>query len=282
MSNLKEYFQFSRRQRNGIFLLLFILVALLVAKHTVPYWVSTDEENAMKLFRENSAALKSSSEEGSDTTAQTTLLRQFNPNTISKDSLMLLGFNENLAQQIINYRTKIGPFTSKVDFSKLYNLPDSLYKIYEPYLLLSENAPAEIKPIELNSADSLQLIAIKGIGPFYAHKILEYRRKSGGYYSLDQLDEAFTAYGNTLAEKQQRMRDIKNQLQVNPSLIKKINITTATQKQLSQHPYINYRQSVAIIRVRDKKLATTLDELFEKSGFDSRMAKIVKHYLAWE
>lgn len=281
MSNLKEYFQFSRRQRNGIFLLLFILVALLVAKNTVPYWAATNEETAMALFRENSAALKRLSET-SDTAVPPTLLRQFNPNTISKDSLMLLGFNENLAQQIVNYRTKIGPFKSKTDFSKLYNLPDSLYKIYEPYLLLSENAPAEIKPIELNSADSLQLIAIKGIGPFYAHKILEYRRKSGGYYSLDQLDEAFTAYGNTLEEKQQRMRDIKSQLRVNPSLIKKINITTATQKQLSQHPYINYRQSVAIIRVRDKKLATTLDELLEKSGFDSRMAKIVKHYLAWE
>jgi competence protein ComEA len=211
-------------------------------------------------------------------------LRPFNPNTISKDSLVVMGISEQLANQIINYRSKVGPFMFKTDFSKLYHLPDSLYKVYEPYLLLPEtNVPAlESRLVEINSADSLQLIAVKGIGPFYAHKILEYRRKSGGYYSIDQLDEAFIVYGNTLEEKQQRMKEIKSRLQVNPSLIKTINISTATQKQLSQHPYINYKQSVAIIRIRDKNQVTGLDDLLEKSGFDNRMAEIMKHYLAWE
>lgn len=254
-----------------------------MAKHTIPYWASTGQETATQLFRENSAALNELSEKAGDSLEPASLMRRFNPNTISEDSLVILGISQNLAEQIINYRSKVGPFKTKADFSKLYNLSDSLYKVYEPYLLLPEShiPSAENKPVEINSADSLQLIAIKGIGPFYAHKILEYRRKSGGYYSLDQLDEAFIAYGNTLEEKRRRMSEIKSKLHVNSSLIKKINITTATQKQLSQHPYINYRQSLAIIRVRDKKQVATLEELLEKSNFDKRMIEILKHYLVW-
>jgi len=279
--SVKEYFQFSRRQRNGIVFLLFILVALLVAKQTVPYWASTDEAAALQLFRDNTAALSELAGNKNDSTAQASQLKPFNPNTISKDSLVAMGFSEHLANQVINYRDKAGPFKTRTDFSKLYNLPDSLFRIYEPYLLLPQ-AVAPGQPVEINSADSLQLVAVKGIGPFYAHKILDYRRKSGGFYTLDQLDEAFIVYGNTLEEKQQRMKAIKNKLAVNPALIKKINIATATQKQLSQHPYINYKQSVALIRIRDKNQATGLDDLLEKSGFDSRMAGIMKHYLLWK
>ena len=48
------------------------------------------------------------------------VLFKFNPNTISLDSLQLLGFTPKQAQSILNYRAKGGVFRKKGDFAKLY------------------------------------------------------------------------------------------------------------------------------------------------------------------
>ena len=43
---------------------------------------------------------------------------RFNPNTVSLDDLMRLGFSEKQAQSIINYREKGGRFRRPADFAK--------------------------------------------------------------------------------------------------------------------------------------------------------------------
>jgi competence protein ComEA len=253
--NIKQYFQFSRRERNGVFLLLFVLIVLIVLKFTIPFWFAADDTEAKEIFNKNAQQLKELSQKTMEGERQIAL-KPFNPNTFTIDSLINSGLPNGLARQIINYRQKVGLFATKADFKKLYNLTDSFYNVLHPYILLPD-AAEQAKPkklvVEINSADSLQLLAVKGIGPVYAAKILEYRRLLGGYYTLDQLGEAFYINANTLAEKEQRMAEIKKQLKVDASLIKKININTATQKQLSRHPYISYKESKAIVKHREKK-----------------------------
>ena len=43
--------------------------------------------------------------------------------------------------------------------------------------------------IELNQADSLQLISIKGIGPFYSKQIIKYRKQLGEFLNYNQFSE---------------------------------------------------------------------------------------------
>ena len=50
----------------------------------------------------------------------------------------------------------------------------ALYARLEPYI--------EIPKLELNTADSTALVALRGIGPYYARKILAYRDRLGGFY----------------------------------------------------------------------------------------------------
>ena len=50
----------------------------------------------------------------------------FNPNEISADSLMLLGFPKKVAERLINYRSKGGSFYIKKDVKKIYGLTDQL------------------------------------------------------------------------------------------------------------------------------------------------------------
>lgn len=282
--HIKQYFQFSRRERNGIFVLLFVLIALIAASFTVPLWVGTDREGAQKQFELNARELKQLA--NSQTTTQRVFLKPFNPNTYSLDSLIACGVPQKLASQIINYRQKVKPFATKADFAKLYNLTDSLYNVYLPFLLLPDGGTPKEKQthsrglVEINTADSLQLLAVKGIGPYFAHKIVQYRNQLGGYFSLNQLGEAFTIPVASLAEKQQRMDEIKAQLTVNPARIKKINVNTATQKQLSAHPYISYKQSQAIPKriARYGKL-TSLEDLTVLGIITTREASLLAHYI---
>lgn len=70
----------------------------------------------------------------------------FNPNTISKDSLQLLGFTSRQAQSIINYREKGGKFRKREDFAKLYVVDSTMYHSLVPYILLPDRyaLPAEV------------------------------------------------------------------------------------------------------------------------------------------
>ena len=105
----------------------------------------------------------------------------FDPNTVSLADLQRLGLSERQAQSIENYREKGGRFRSKADFRKMYVVSDTLFARLEPYI--------EIAKLELNGADSAALVSLRGIGPWYARKILDYRDRLGGFVAPEQLLE---------------------------------------------------------------------------------------------
>jgi len=68
----------------------------------------------------------------------------FNPNTLTLDSLQLLGFSKKQALTIIHYREKGGRFRRKEDFSKMYTVSQEKYLELEPYIIIpktEEEAP---------------------------------------------------------------------------------------------------------------------------------------------
>ncbi len=60
----------------------------------------------------------------------------FDPNTITGDSLQLLGFTARQAQSILKYRSKGGRFRYREDFARLYVVDSAVYTALEGYLLL--------------------------------------------------------------------------------------------------------------------------------------------------
>ena len=106
----------------------------------------------------------------------------FDPNTVTLEELCRLGFSERQAQVILNYRGKGGKFRSEKDFAKMYVVDSSTFARLAPYI--------RIPKLDLNSADSEALLSLRGIGPYYASKILDFRRRLGGRFSsIDQLLE---------------------------------------------------------------------------------------------
>ena len=108
---------------------------------------------------------------------------RFNPNTVSIEDLQRLGFSERQAQSIENYRLKGGRFRRPADFAKSYVVADSVYARLEPYI--------DIPRLDINQADSLALLDLPGIGPYFAGKIVQYRTQLGGYSKPEQLMEIY-------------------------------------------------------------------------------------------
>ena len=104
---------------------------------------------------------------------------RFNPNTVSQEELVRLGFSEKQAQSILNYREKGGRFRRKSDFAKSFVVADSVYKRLEPFI--------DIPKTDINKADSAAFDALPGIGGWTAAKMVEYRSQLRGYSCPEQL-----------------------------------------------------------------------------------------------
>lgn len=97
--------------------------------------------------------------------------------------------------------------------------------------------------VELNGADTLTLQLLHGIGPAYAHRIVRYREKLGGFVCTDQLLEV---YGFT----PELLDHIRPFLTLDTTVLRHININTIELKQLARHPYMEYYQARDIVRLR--------------------------------
>ncbi|MCA6380215.1 MAG: helix-hairpin-helix domain-containing protein [Cytophagales bacterium] len=187
-------------------------------------------------------------------------LFRFNPNTASRDSLLQLGFSPSLARRIVNYRTKGGVFKIKSDLLKMYGADTLLFQKLYSFIdlpLIAEKKRKEffkdsfpMRPIvattklDLNLADTAQLIKVYGIGPKFSLRIVEYRERLGGFVSMDQLNEVYrldtTAVGR-----------LKKKFFVLPDYHpRQIRLNTATEKELAAHPYISYKLAAAVVAYR--------------------------------
>lgn len=99
--------------------------------------------------------------------------------------------------------------------------------------------------VELNSADTLTLQLLKGIGPTYARRIVRYRDRLGGFTNIEQLLEV---YGFT----PELLEYISPSLTLDTTDIRRIDINTVELKQLIKHPYIEYYQARDIVWLRNK------------------------------
>ena len=222
-------------------------------------------------------------------------LSRFDPNLATVDELETLGVPAFLARRIDKFRSKGGKFRKKEDLLHIYDFPSELFHKLETYINISSSSsnphsnpfplvetksnfkkaplPGASAPgsvFDLNGADTVQLIGLRGIGSKLALRILKFRDALGGFHSVQQYSEIFGLDSLALRELQRYGRI--------GSEVKKININVATAEELGRHPYfrdrkknavlINYRkQHGAFQSLEDLKKVTVLDdELIKKIG----------------
>ena len=101
-------------------------------------------------------------------------------------------------------------------------------------------------PIDLNRADSVQLLPLPGIGPVFARRIIKYRNLLGGFFRVDQLMEVY-------GMKEETLELVKDKIFADTSAIRTFNLDSASFKDLLRHPYLEYEDVKALVEYRDFK-----------------------------
>ena len=270
---IREYLTFNKRERNGLFVLIIIITLMLIYLGISTSFSGSQSvdfskfEKDIKQFNASSERAPLFSRREDEVKVNEYEVKQddsnierfsFDPNHLSVEDWKRLGFTDKQIKVIQNYKAKGGKFLNKNDLKKMYCISEKQYLSLESYIFIPEtennfqpftkNKLESSKPkiliVELNSADSLQLISLNGIGGFYAHAILKYKTQLGGFYSIKQLLEIWKFDEN-------KLKDIGNKIAIDTTEIKKININTCDGKQL-KHPYLKWNQVNGIINYRNK------------------------------
>lgn len=214
----------------------------------------------------------------------------FDPNAATADDWKRLGIRDKTAETIQKYLAKGGHFYKPEDITKIWGLHKDDIDRLLPYVrienikkeyannkssFISNNSPdnyREKKPlpqgVDINSSDTAAFITLPGIGNKLAQRIVSFRDKLGGFYSVDQVKETY-GLPDSVFQK------IRSKLTIANTVIKQININTATIDEMRSHPYLRYTLANAIMQYRTqhgnfssvadiKKIMIVTEEVFIK------------------
>jgi competence protein ComEA len=313
LNRLRDYFGFSRQEVRGFLVLVGLMLVLWFSPLIYDRFFAKDNADFIIQDRYTADSLAAVLEsvqpekrnfEKIDKYDQETqnperpfVLTPFDPNTADSEQLQSLGIPRFIAERIVKYRSKGGQFRKKEDLKRIYDFPPKLYDKLEPYMSLntgnqnvkidskfperptiSENKPVYTKPIlvafDINTADTTQLIKLKGIGSKLAARIVKFRDGLGGFINTNQYAEIFGLDSLALSELQ-KFAVVRSEPQ-------KININTATIEALDKHVYISAKQAQIIVRYREQHgNYNSATDLLKIKIFDEKFIDKIKPYLTF-
>lgn len=289
---MKSHFKFSKEQRNGIFLLLALIVVLqCVYFFAVPLSAPEDfqiNNDELLKFTNEIDSLRQVEIENSKPK-----IYPLNPNYITDYKGSTLGMSNEEIDRLLNYRKQNKWINSAAQFQQVTRISDSLLEAISPYFKFPEwvenpkpksNFSQNNKPKtyaqkqDLNTATAQQLQKVSGVGKVLSERIVKFRNKHmGGFVADVQLNDV---YGLT----PEVVERIKEQFTVKtPSPVKKINLNSATVSELVTVPHIDYDLAAQIVEQGQLREGfKSFEELKKVNGFPSNKIEIIKLYLHLE
>lgn len=262
---MRNYFNFTKGERNA-FLVLLVITLVISLFPLFPFRRSHPVQTDFSLLKElqqrsqsdsGNTEMAEESENFRDYPDRISIASKFrfDPNIVTSEQLRDLGFSRSLAERLIKFRNAGGKFYVRSDISKIYGMDPGFVKELMPYIDLPdtrEYAKQESNPgfqkqakqlIDINTADTATLNRLKGIGHTLSLRIVSFRDKLGGFYSLEQLNEVYGL-------KPEVIEVIKPKLDPELSPVKLIDINAATREELGKHPYIRKNLAEVIVNYR--------------------------------
>lgn len=253
--SIQSFFKVSRSESNAFLLLIPLMLVILFSEYIYRQWWFAQPRDT-KADQRKLDSLLSHWPTDSVASAREAERTFFNPNRVTAEFLIATGLRKDVAQRIVNYRNKGGTFRIKTDLLRMYGMDTAWFAIHRTWLQLPDTIPTNksvrarptstpvLVPEDINQADSLALIQLRGIGPVFANRILRFRRALGGFHSIDQLREVYkidTTQVKTLTTHFFIAADFQP---------KKISLNTADEATLAAHPYVSRNQARAIVAYR--------------------------------
>jgi len=127
------FFNYTRAERNGILVLAGLIVLLCCYNFYCKYLRVVEYDYSEVIAEINSAYQDMPAEEEASP-----LLFSFNPNTVTKDEMLRLGFKEKAIKTFLKYRSTGAKFNNLQDFEKVYSIDSSDVARVKDYIFFEE------------------------------------------------------------------------------------------------------------------------------------------------
>jgi DNA uptake protein ComE-like DNA-binding protein len=291
-NSIKSFFNFTKDQRKGILFLFVIIISLQLAYFFIDFnkEKKTSQKEQTWLSLQNTVdSLKLDKPETSYK------IYPFNPNFITDFKGYKLGMTVEQIDRLLAFR-KEGKFANSAEeFQKVTGISDSLLATMEPYFKFPDwvnkksqnsyqnNYPKSnwkefpkkeaMKVKDINLATKEDLMKVFGIGDAISDRILIQREVFGAFLSMDQISEIWGLSPEVVISLNRYFK-----IESTPK-VTKININTASIKELGQFPYFRYPISKNIVTYRSMNGDIKIEDLTKIKGFPVDKIKIIALYL---
>ena len=266
MNIFKSHFWYNKSQRNGIF----ILILLIVIFQFIIVFVDFYSEEKVNIDTPKVIAFHHQIDSLRKISLENSRLKffPFNPNYITDYKGAQLGMSLVEIDRFLAFR-KTGEFiNSRKEFQKVTTISDSLLNSISPYFKFPDWVVERNQNIQLSTSRDTRLFAkkskyiltstdinlavkedlktINGIGEKLSERIIKYRSKLQGFSKLNQLYEVW-GLDTEVVDKLLLVFKV-----VNLPNIKKINVNTVSFRELLKNPYLDYELCKKIFEYKDE------------------------------
>lgn len=134
----------------------------------------------------------------------------------------------------------------------------------------------DIVKIDINRCDTDDIVVVPLFGSKRAARLVEYRDKLGGFYSLEQIREVYVLQDID-------MEHVAKYFTLRPDDVRKININTASYKELVSHPYFDAYLTKTILNYREKHgKIESFEQLQQITHAYPELMEKLRHYIVFE
>ncbi|TBX65988.1 helix-hairpin-helix domain-containing protein [Flavobacterium silvisoli] len=284
---MQTVLQYTKSQRLGLVLLFVLILILQGVYFFVDFKTETNSNKAAATWLAEQKEIDSLKVQSRSVTP---VIYPFNPNYITDFKGYKLGMSTAEIDRLLAYRKQNKFVNSAAEFQTVTGVSDSLLKTLSPFFkfpdwvthrktypaaFVQAHASKNEKTIvlDINKATKEELMKLYGIGDKISDRILEQREKLGSFVSMEQLQDVWGLSPEVLEQLNRRFA-----VQSTPQL-KKININTASVKELSQSPFFRYALAKELVIYRTMHGSITVEDLPKIKGFPVDQIQIIALYL---
>lgn len=288
-SIFKHSLKFSKEQSFGIITLFGIMILLQLIYFFVDF--NTFEKQSPDKLQWLSLQSEVDYQKRS-TLIQKPVFHPFNPNYITDYKGYKLGLSVQEIDRLLAFRKQNKYVNSAKEFQNVTQISDSLLNVIAPYFKFPDWVNQKKEPknssfsnfkqkekivlIDINQATKEDLIQINGIGDALSIRILSQKDKLGGFVSMEQLKEVWGLSPEVILNLNDHFEIAKL-----PNL-KKVNVNTASLKELSQFYYFQNGIAKQIVKYRSMNGDfKNIEDLIKINGFPIEKANYIALYLSF-
>ena len=240
----KDFFYYSKSERRAVYVLLVLIALFVVGIVCIP-----ERQHAL-----DSGLTAADSAEWKKLETETFPKTKYSPkDSFPKRKKYLGTYGSNTRKFPRNDSIGRKDFLPKKEYVKVFKYPEGTQ-------------------IDVNSADTVELKKIPGIGSGIAGSIVRYRERLGGFYTLSQLEEV-----------KHVTPDLLKWFKLENDSVRKVEINKAGLDKLRAHPYLNFYQAKIIIEHRRTKGAIkSLSQLALYEEFAEKDLNRLSAYISFD